>query len=91
MNENLRSFEDIPGIYQIRVVGRLSRNLASDLTGDELIIYNSAGDVTETIFVIKIADQSALLGVIDSLINTGHAVISVERLLSDETGFDGDD
>ncbi|MFO7661264.1 MAG: hypothetical protein R6X18_01595 [Chloroflexota bacterium] len=91
MNENLRSFEDVPGIYQIRVIGRLSQHLVSDLTGDELIVFNSAGDVTETIFVIKIADQSALLGVIDSLINTGHAVISVERLLSDKTGFDGDE
>ena len=47
--------------------------------------------VTEQTFLIgEVADQAALIGVINALYNSGHIVVSVERILP-ETDIRQDD
>ena len=67
-----------PAIYRIRIFGNLDKNW-SDYCGGMKIEYES--DVNQrarTILTGRLADQSALIGVLNSLYDIGCPIISVE-------------
>ena len=41
------------------------------------------GEPEQTVLVGEVADQAALVGIINALYNSGHTVVSVERVLPD--------
>ena len=72
-----------PAIYRIKIQGVLDRNW-SDYYGGMTIEYE--GDPKQyamSILTGKLADQSALIGVLNSLHDIGYPILSVEYL---ETG-----
>jgi uncharacterized iron-regulated protein len=40
-------------------------------------------ETEQTVLVGEVADQAVLVGIINALYNSGHTVVSVERLLPD--------
>jgi hypothetical protein len=79
------SFMDSPACYRIRVRGRLSQTLADAMWGEVIVECELIGEEVKTTVVGEVADQSALMGMVNTLFNMGHAVISVERLEFDES------
>jgi hypothetical protein len=69
-----------PAVYQIRVQGILDKNW-SDYCGGMTIEHE--GDPKRyamTILMGRVADQSALIGVLNSLHDIGYPILSVEYL-----------
>ena len=69
-----------PALYRIRIQGNLEKNW-SDYYGGMAIEHE--GDPKQyalTILVGKLADHSALLGVVNSLHDIGYQILSVEYL-----------
>lgn len=83
-------FMDMPGIYQIRVHGHLSRYWLDVMGGEIFDIHHPTADVNETAFLCRVHDQAALLGIVHNLINTGHPVIAVERIEPEAESEAGD-
>lgn len=84
-------FMDMPGTYQIRVHGHLSRYWL-DAAGEGIFdLHQPTAAVNETIFSCHVPDQSALLGIVNGLVNTGHPVIAVERIEPETESDSGDD
>lgn len=74
---------DMPATYCICVTGRLESELAESLWGMRSSPVERTGDPEQTALVGEVADQAALVGIINALYNAGHTVVSVERLLLD--------
>ena len=69
-----------PAVYQIRIQGILDKNW-SDYCGGMTIEHE--GDPKHsamTILMGKLADQSALIGVLNALHDIGYPILSVEYL-----------
>ena len=69
-----------PAVYKIRIQGILDKNW-SDYCGGMTIEHK--GDPKQyvmTILMGKLADQSALIGVLNSLHDIGYPILSVEYL-----------
>jgi hypothetical protein len=69
-----------PAVYRIRIQGVLDENL-SDYYGGMTIEHE--GDPKQnamTILMGKLADQSALIGVLNSLHDIGYSILAVEYL-----------
>ena len=69
-----------PAVYRIRIQGILDKNW-SDYCGGMTIEYE--GDPKRyavTILMGRVADQSALIGVLNSLHDLGYPILSVEYL-----------
>ena len=69
-----------PAVYQIRIQGILDKN-RSDYYGGLTIEHE--GDPKQyviTILMGRLADQSALIGVLNSLHDIGYPILSVEYL-----------
>ena len=69
-----------PAVYRIRIQGILDKNW-SDYCGGMAIEHE--GDPKGnpiTILMGRVADQSALLGVLNSLFDIGYPILSVEYL-----------
>jgi hypothetical protein len=75
---------DMPATYRICVTGRLENDLAERLWGMTASSVERAGESEETDLVGEVADQAALIGIFNALYNSGHTVVSVERLIPDE-------
>jgi len=69
-----------PAVYRIRIQGILDKNW-SDYCGGMTIEHE--GDPKRyavTILMGRVADQSALIGVLNSLYDMGYPILSVEYL-----------
>ncbi len=69
-----------PAVYRIRIQGILDKNW-SDYCGGMTIEHE--GDPKRyavTILMGRVADQSALIGVLNSLYDIGYPILSVEYL-----------
>ena len=73
---------DSAATYQIRVRGLVPRGW-SDRMGGMAITYIKDGKPTETILCGQLADQAALLGLLNALYNMHLPLVSVEHLGSD--------
>ena len=71
---------DMPATYRICVTGCLESELAERLWGMTSSPVEKDGELEQTSLVGEVADQSALVGIINALYNSGHTVVSVERL-----------
>lgn len=74
---------DMPAIYRICVLGGIDVEYAERFWGMKSSPIEQAGEPEQTVLVGKVSDQAALVGILNSLYNSGHTVVSVERLLSD--------
>ena len=74
---------DMPATYRICVTGCLESNLAERLWGMTASPAEKIGEPEQSVLVGEVADQAALIGIINALYNTGHMVVSVERLIPD--------
>lgn len=72
-------FMDAPATYRIRVLGQLDSDWV-DALWRMICSVDQTDEVTETVMEGEVADQAALLGVINTLYNMGHAVLSIERI-----------
>jgi hypothetical protein len=71
---------DMPGTYRICVAGCLENGWAERIWGMSSTPVEQTGEGEQTLLAGKVADQAALVGIINALYNMGHAVLSVERL-----------
>ncbi|MFO7664438.1 MAG: hypothetical protein R6X18_17855 [Chloroflexota bacterium] len=63
----------------------MSQTLADAMWGEVIVECELIGEEVKTTVVGEVADQSVLMGMVNTLFNMGHAVISVERLEFDES------
>jgi hypothetical protein len=71
---------DMPATYRICVVGDVDDAYAERYWGMKLSLIEETGEPQQTALVGEVADQAALVGIINGLYNTGHTVLSVERI-----------
>ena len=74
---------DMPAAYRICVTGSLEDDYAQRYWGMTSTPIQQEGEPEQTMLVGVVADQSALVGIINTLYNMGYTVVSVERMLSD--------
>jgi hypothetical protein len=78
--ESIQSyFMDTPATYRIRVLGRLDSDWV-DALWRMICSITQTDEGIETVIEGEVIDQAALLGIINTLYNTGHVVVSVERI-----------
>ena len=70
---------DTPAIYQIRLQGKLDACLIEYLEM-AISIVQAPNDTHETILRGWLADQAALLGVLNNIYDMGYSLLSVECL-----------
>jgi len=75
-----------PAVYRIRVPGRLDPSWSECLQGMAVATVEADGHATVTELSGELADQAALMGVLEQLYNCGIAVISVECLGASTAG-----
>lgn len=71
---------DMPATFRIRVHGCPSQTWIKGMWGELSVITERADEDVQTIFVGTLADQAALLGIMNALYNMGYAVVSVEQV-----------
>ncbi len=74
---------DMPATYRICVVGGVDSAYAERYWGMKLSSFKKIDEPEQTALVGEVADQAALVGIINALYNAGHTVLSVERLIPD--------
>jgi hypothetical protein len=76
---------DEPGIYRIRVRGRLSKSWVDSMWANmSLTVYTTAPE-PESVLLGEVVDQACLLGIVNALYNTGYPVIALEQVKVDES------
>jgi len=71
---------DQPAVYRIRVAGRLGERWRDRAGGLEMTIHEGHGTPVETELAGLLADQAALMGILEQLYARGAAILSVERV-----------
>ncbi len=74
---------DMPATYRICITGCLESELAERRWGMTSSPVEKIDEPEQTMLVGEVADQAALIGIINALYNSGHIIVSVERLLLD--------
>lgn len=74
---------DMPATYRICITGCLESELAERRWGMTSSPLEKIDEPEQTMVVGEVADQAALIGIINALYNSGHIIVSVERLLLD--------
>ncbi len=69
-----------PAVYQIRIQGILDKNWSEYYGGMTIEHEGDPKQSAMTILMGKLADQSALIGVLNSLHDIGYSILSVEYL-----------
>ena len=69
-----------PAIYRIRIQGTLDKNWSDYCGGMTIEHENDPKRGVMTILAGRLADQSALFGVLNSLHDIGCPILSVERV-----------
>lgn len=72
---------DAPATYRICVIGGLESSWAERIWGMKSSRVGESSAPEQTMLLGEVADQAALVGIINALYNSGHTVVSVERLL----------
>ena len=75
--------KDMPTTYRICVEGDIDSDYAERYWGMKLNLKEQTCELEQTALVGKVADQAALVGIINALYNAGYAIVSVERLIPD--------
>jgi hypothetical protein len=75
-----RSGFDRPATYRIGVQGRVPARWRDRLEGMVITEYSAEADSPVTTLVGELADQVALAGVLNTLVELHLSVVSVERL-----------
>jgi hypothetical protein len=74
---------DMPATYRICITGVLESGVAERYWGMKSTSVEQIDEPGQTVLIGEVADQAALVGIINALYNFGHTVVSVERLLPD--------
>ena len=83
MDQNRLVPLDMPAAYRICITGSLESELAERLWGLTASPVEKQTESEQTALVGEVTDQAALIGIMNALYNSGHTVVSVERLLPD--------
>jgi hypothetical protein len=84
--ENMpNAYMDRPGAYRIRVSGRVSQRWADQMWRNARVVFEESAHTAETVIVGEAMDQAALMRMINALYNTGHVLLSIDRIELDET------
>jgi hypothetical protein len=73
------AWPDEPATYRIRARGTLDASWSSELGGLAMAPDTAKDGEPETVLSGRLADQAALLGVLNYLADLGFALVSVER------------
>lgn len=76
---------DMPATYRICVIGVLESSWAERYWGMPSTIVTHADEPEQTMLVGEVADQAALIGIINALYNKGYTIVSVERVIHNDT------
>lgn len=79
-----RSHMDMSATYRICVIGVLESKMAERFWGMTSAPVIQTDELQQTALVGKVADQTALVGIINALYNGGHTVVSIERIFPDK-------
>jgi hypothetical protein len=71
---------DLPGRYRIRVQDRLDPSWSRRLGDMAITVRQAAGQEPVTALTGEVTDQTALLGVLNTLYDMGFPLLKVERL-----------
>ena len=80
MKRNQNFPMDMSATYHICVTGCLESEITVRRWGMTSSPVKKIGEPEQTMLVGEVADQAALVGIINALYNSGHTVVSVERL-----------
>ena len=80
------SLADDGARYQIRVHGRLNPEWSARLGDLTLAVHDAGGRAAVTDLTGWVADQAALMGVLEQLYALGVTILSVKRLKQDLGG-----
>jgi hypothetical protein len=69
-----------PALYRIRIQGFLDKNWSDYCAGMTIEQEGDPKQYAMTILMGRVADQSALIGVLNSLHDIGYPILSVEYL-----------
>ena len=69
-----------PAVYRIRIQGILDKNLSDYYRGMTIEHEGDSKHSAMTSLMGKLADQSALIGVLNALFDIGYPILSVEYL-----------
>jgi hypothetical protein len=83
MDNPYRLFIDKPAMYRIRVYGRVSERWMSSYWDVADGTFQETAGVITTEMLVDVIDQGALIGMINTLYDRGHAIIAVERLTAE--------
>ena len=72
-----------PAVYRIRIQGILDKNWSDYCRGMQIEHEGDEQHHAMTVLIGRLADQSALIGVLNALFDIGYPILSVEYL---ETG-----
>ncbi len=75
---------DMPATYRICVLGVLESSWVERLWGMTTVPVEAAIDKEQTALVGEVADQAALVGIINALYNMGHTVVALEQVTTQE-------
>jgi hypothetical protein len=70
---------DAPAVYAIHVQGTVDLDWADRLNGMQVVVSH-ASEGTHTQLIGRLPDQAALLGVVNSLFNSGFPILKVSLL-----------
>lgn len=71
---------DTPATYRICISGCLESDYAERYWGMTSSAVQEEGEPEQTVLLGEVADQAALVGIINTLYNQGYAVLTVERM-----------
>lgn len=83
MEQNRLVPMDTPATYRICIMGVIESGLAERYWGMTSDPVERISEPEQTMLIGEVADQAALVGIINALYNSGHTVVSVERLHPD--------
>jgi len=70
---------DEPAVYQIRIHGNLAETWSESLSGMAISTVPGVDSPLETKLIGELADQAALMGVLNAIHNLGFALLNVQR------------
>ena len=82
---------DEPATYRIQITGCLESDLAERRWGLTAKPVKKRGKPEQTVLFGEVADQAALVGIINALYNYGHTVVKVKRFKTKTELYNGDD
>ena len=69
-----------PAVYRIRILGILDKTWSDYCRGMQIEHEGTEQHHTMTVLIGRLADQSALIGVLNALFDIGYPILSVEYL-----------